>query len=129
MEIILYKIPKIKAVQSLEGKLGARWRQGVFLGCSRDSPEYLIWDTKDRSIRAARSVKRVPISQRYDPGEVEQINERPRDRLYRSAWKPGERKERVTRLERKAAGEAVDDMPQPKISGVRNLKITARDIE
>ena len=46
-ELCHYKIPKQKAERALEGKLGSKWRPGMFLGYSRDSNEYLVWDIID----------------------------------------------------------------------------------
>ena len=41
-ELCHYKIPKQRSERALEGKLGSKWRPGMFLGYSRDSNEYLV---------------------------------------------------------------------------------------
>ena len=77
-ERIWYKVPSGKAQNSLEGKLGARWRDGVFLGYSRDSYEYVVWDKSNREIVMPRSVKRKPSDKRQRAEICEQVKERPK---------------------------------------------------
>ena len=60
-----YKVPKAKNERALEGKLGSKWRPGTFLGYSRDSSEYLVWDMGDQELVRARSLQRKPAGQRW----------------------------------------------------------------
>ena len=46
-ESCLYKLAKKSAGKSLEGKLGANWKDGIFLGYSRDSNEFILWSVPD----------------------------------------------------------------------------------
>ena len=120
--------PLRKMQATMEGKMAARWKTGIFVGYSRDSYEHVVWDTEERSLVMIRSLKRVPPSERYKPVEIEQINEKPTDKLHRSTWKASGQKERVSRLGKPI--EDCEDSIKPKIAGVRDLKVTqkAREI-
>ena len=61
-----YKIPAGHLVRGLEGKMAPRWKTGVFLGYSRDSHEYAVWDPVAREVKMARTLKRVPQNLRFD---------------------------------------------------------------
>ena len=69
--------------------------RGVFVGYSRDSYEHVVWDTDGRKLVMIRSIKRVPISESFKAAEVEQINERPANKLHRSTWSPAGHEEQV----------------------------------
>ena len=76
-----YKVPKQKKDTALEGKLGAKWRSGLFLGLSRDSNKYVVWDVYAQDIVRARSLQRKPMSSRWSAAELMKVNFRPRDSL------------------------------------------------
>ena len=57
MEQCLYKLPTKGPQREAAGKLGARWRRGIFLGFNRASSEYLFWDCNQ--IARARAVQRL----------------------------------------------------------------------
>ena len=77
-----YKVPQQKKDRALEGKLGAKWRSGIFLGFSRDSNEYGMWDTNAQDIVRARSLQRKPMKSRWISTELMKVNLRPRESLY-----------------------------------------------
>ena len=52
--------------RSLEGKLGSKWKEGIFLCYSRDSNEYLLWCSESKGVVFARSIQRKPEPQGYE---------------------------------------------------------------
>ena len=42
----------------MDGKMGARWSEGLFLGFSRDSNEFVLWCQSAKTVVRARSVQR-----------------------------------------------------------------------
>jgi hypothetical protein len=67
-ESCLYKIPKKKPEANLEGKLGSKWKDGVFLGYSRDSNEYVLWSVEDKTVTVSSANQRPSAgSQRKSP--------------------------------------------------------------
>ena len=69
-ERVFYKLNAGQLKRADEGKLGTRWAYGIFLGYSRDSYEYVVWDEKSKAIEMARSLKRVRPSDRLDADAV-----------------------------------------------------------
>ena len=63
-EYVLYQVPEGRLSRDLEGKLSARWRPGVFLGHSKDSPEYVVWDVDSKTVQASRSLNRAAEDER-----------------------------------------------------------------
>ena len=57
MEMCLYKLPTKGPERDAAGKMGARWRRGIFLGFNRMSSEYLLWD--EGKVAKARAVQRI----------------------------------------------------------------------
>ena len=88
-----YKVPKAKSDRALEGKLGSKWRSGLFLGYSRDSNEYLVWDIGEQDLIRARSLQRKPQIHRWLAEELMKVDLRPRDALYRATAEPAGRRE------------------------------------
>ncbi len=62
-EYVMYKVPDQDELRNHEGKLAARWRHGILLGYSMNSPEYWVYD--DGRALLVRSVQRVPLSDRW----------------------------------------------------------------
>ena len=50
--------------RSLEGELGSKWRDGVFLSFSRDSNGYFLWAVGKKNVVRARGLERKPESTR-----------------------------------------------------------------
>ena len=63
MERCLYKLPIKGPQREAAGKLAERWRRGLFLGFSRMSSEYLLWD--DNEVVRARAVQRLKRNLRW----------------------------------------------------------------
>ena len=57
MELCLYKLPVKGPERDAVGKLGARWRRGIFLGFNRMTSEYLLWD--EGNVIKARAIQRI----------------------------------------------------------------------
>ena len=125
-EYHLYEVPEGRLAKDLEGKLSARWRPGIFLGCSRDSPEYMVWDVESKTVKASRSLHRAPAQQRWNATHVESICIRPKDALHRAAWQSSIRRERQIRL-----GRAADDQDGPAVRSekVEGLTVRRSDIK
>ena len=107
-EYVLYQVPEGRLSRDLKGKLSARWRPGIFLGHSKDSPEYILWDIDSKTVQASRALNRAPEDERWAVAHVEAINIRPKDTLHRAAWQAGTRRERQLRLGR--APDASDEV-------------------
>ena len=104
--------------------MAPRWKSGVFLGYSRDSHEYVIWDTAEKMLKPSRTLKRVPESERFSVTHLASVTVRPKDSLHRSSWRPVGQREREQRLGRDDEGEPE---PETRWSHVRGLKITKKD--
>ena len=76
-ESCLHKLPQKKPETALEGKLGSKWKDGVFLGYSRDSNEYFVWSVEGRTTARSRSQQRKPESERWKPEELAAVSQRP----------------------------------------------------
>jgi len=122
----LYKVPAGHLKQDLEGKLAPRWKDGVFLGYSRDSHEYAVWDVKDGTVRMSRTLQRVPADRRFSQENVSAVAIRPKDLLHRSSWRPPKQLERRQRL-----GHEIADQDQPSIRAEKSegLTVTKKDLE
>ena len=72
-EQCLYKLPMKGPRHDARGKLAERWRRGIFLGFSRYSAEYILWDEKE--IVKARAHQRLRVELRWPDGVHEAINE------------------------------------------------------
>ena len=62
-ERCLFMLQRKSQDRSLEGKLGSKWKEGIFLGYSRDSNECLLWNSENKGVVKARIIKRKPESQ------------------------------------------------------------------
>ena len=65
-ETCLYKLNKHDARKQPDGKMDARWKEGAFIGFSRDSNEFILWDIIQKKVTRARSVQRVSESKRWN---------------------------------------------------------------
>ena len=92
-ELCHYKVSRQKSERALEGKLGSKWRLGMFLEYSRDSNEHLVWDIADQDLVRARSLQRKPKAQRWSAEELMKVDLRPKDPLYRATAEPTGRRE------------------------------------
>ena len=77
----LYKLSKNPKDKGLEGKLGVRWKEGVFLGYSRDSNEFIIWSIPDKTVLRACSLQRKSESTRWSASALQEANQRPHRRI------------------------------------------------
>ena len=59
-EMCHFKLPPSKLSGQLEGKLAPRWKSGVFLGYSRDSHEYVVWNPVLKELKMSRTLQRLP---------------------------------------------------------------------
>ena len=100
-----YKLPKPKHERALEGKLGSKWKEALFLGYSRGSNEYLVWSIEDQALVRARSLQRKPSVGRWSSEELMKVNLRPQDAFYRSTAEPTGRREPSQRFEDRVAPE------------------------
>ena len=57
-ESCFYKLTKKAGQKDLDGKTGAIWSEGLFLGLSRDSNEFDLWSQSKKIVVRARSVQR-----------------------------------------------------------------------
>ena len=106
-ECCVYKLPKKTQETSLEGKLGTKWHDGIFLEFSRDSNEYIRWATKEKTVVRARSLQRKPELARWSADGLAAVNQRPQDMLYRASAAPTGRREPQQELgDRIATGDA-----------------------
>ena len=122
---IIYTMPQGQLVRSLEGKLAPRWRHGVFLGCSRDSHEYAVWDVEEHTVKMYRTLQRLSPDRRFIDELVGDVCIPPRDLLHRSAWQsPGGQRERQPRLGHAQPEGGI----QTKRSRPEGLTVTQRDL-
>ena len=70
MEQRLYKLPVKGPQRAAQGKLGERWRRGIFLGFDRTTSEYLLWD--DGTLVPARAIQRLRAPLRCGAGGTTQ---------------------------------------------------------
>ena len=87
-EMCLYKLSKYAVKKEPDGKMSARWKEEAFLGYSKDSNEFILWDITEKTITRARSVQRLSESNRWKADVVVAVNRRPQDTLYRAAAQP-----------------------------------------
>ena len=118
-EACLWKVPlKIRNRQE-EGKMGAGWRHGFFLGYSRISNEYIFWDVEAGRSGCARDGQRRPLSDRWSPEGLEKITKAPCD-------------EHTRQEPRVVFREGTVDPPEQRSSTtgkVRDLAIRKRDLD
>ena len=126
-ECCLYMLQRKSQDRSLEGTLGSKWKEGIFLGYSRDSNEYLLWCSESKGVVRARSIQRKPESQRYDPELLGQVNQRPQDMFYRASAAPSGRREPQDDLDERLAPE--DEPPKTRITGQHDLRVTLQDLK
>ena len=126
-ESCLYKIPKKKPETALEGKLGSKWKDGVFLGYSRDSNEYVVWSTEGKTIARSRSLQRKPESERWRHESLAEVSQRPQDALYRATAAPAGRREPHQDLGERLAVE--DEAPQTRAGSAHDLRVTVEDLQ
>ena len=108
------------------GKVGSRWREGIFLGCPCDSNRFVLCNISGKTIVRARSVQRKSESARWNADALEEINQRPQDALYRTAAAPTGWRERGEGFERRDAPE--DEEPKIRSSSIPDLWITLKDL-
>ena len=75
MEQCLYKLPVKGPQREAAGKLGARWRRGIFLGFNRASSEYLFWD--GNQVARSRAVQRLKKGLRWPKDAYEKVSKDP----------------------------------------------------
>lgn len=126
-EFCLHKINRKQPTQKFDGKMSPRWREGIFLGFSRDSNEFVLWDMHSKKICRARSVQRVKESERWKPDLLVQVNQKPQDALYRAAAVPTVRSAGDAEFEHRVAPE--DEEPKTRATSIRDLRVTQEDLE
>ena len=82
-ECCLYQPVSPAKDTGLDGKLAPKYRDAVFLGYSRDSNEYLLWDIAAKKMIRARGVQRVSESQRWKADALAAVNIKPQGYLHR----------------------------------------------
>ena len=126
-EMCHYKVSKSKKDKALEGKLGTKWRTGIFLGFSRDANEYVMCDVGGQDIVRARSLQRKPTRFRWNAAELMRLNLRPRDSLYRATAEPTGHREAEMSFEERLIPE--HDQPQVRSKGVHDFSVLKRHLE
>lgn len=126
-ESCLYKLNRKAPGKSLDGKMEARWADGIFLGYSRDLNEFVLWDVKIKKIVRARSVQRKSESQRWESKALAEVSQRPQDVMYRSTAAPIRRKELAEDFKDKEASE--DEPPRTRASSAHDLKVIIEDLK
>ena len=53
------------------GKINARWGYGLFIGVRAKSNELIIVDRETKDIKYVRTVRRVPLEQRWSANNLE----------------------------------------------------------
>jgi len=81
-EKILYKLP-VKGPQA-PANMAAKWADGVFIGYARHTNTYVM-ATREGGIATSRSLKRVPMANRWCPETLAQITSTPWSRRERSS--------------------------------------------
>jgi len=126
-ELCLYKVPKKAPEFSLDGKLGSNWHDGIFLGYSRDSNEFVLWSTSAKKIVRARSVQRKSESARWNADALQEVNQRPQDFLCRAIAAPTGWREPNRGFVSRPAPE--DEVPKTRQAYIPDLTITVKDVE
>ncbi len=76
-ELVLVHMP-IKSPERREaGALASRSKWGIVLGYGRQRHSYIVFT--DGAVKEYRSIHRIPISQRWDVGRVEEVDVTPKD--------------------------------------------------
>jgi len=126
-ESCLYRVPKKSPEASLDGKLSPNWKSGIFLGYSRDSNEFVMWNVAAKAIIRTRSVQRKSESDRWDVDGLVGISQRPMDTLYRATATPTGWREPSGDFEQRLAPE--DEAPRTRPSVAPDLRVTVKDLE
>ncbi len=116
-EVVLYKLPSKGPQHHPEGNMGPQQREAVFLGHNRSSNTYRLASAD--GIGAARSITRRPLSERWQPEALAQIQATP--------WSIREKPEtRVRFTEPASAGGETAETAQPSLP--RRLRINQSDL-
>ena len=107
--------------------MDARWKEGVFIGFSRDSNEFILWDTIEKKVTRARSVQRISDSKRWNAEVLVAVNQRPQDALYRAAAQPLQRGPADDTFAERTAPE--DEAPKTRATSTRDLKVIIEDLK
>ena len=126
-EKCLYKVSLKQPKKTIDGKMSPRWKDGLFLGYSKDSNEFVIWSTHDKVVTRARSIQRRPESERWSPEKLMEVNQRPIDALYRAAQPIADRKEPDRAFDYRPTQE--DEGPKTRASNSRDMKVTLGDLK
>ena len=113
--------------RAADGKLSVKWGEGVFLGYSKDSNEFVLWDIVAKTVTRARSIQRRPESARWSADEPMAINQRPGDSLYRATTPVSGRHEADQGFEQRLAPE--DEAPKTRATSSRDMKVTMGDLK
>ena len=127
-ETCLYKLNKLEMKKSADGKMSARWKEGAFLGFSRDSNEFILWDTIEKTVKRSRSVQRVSESKRWNVENLVAVNRRPQDTLYRAAAQPIYRGIEQEELAERRAPED-EASPRVRATAARDVKVIIEDLK
>ena len=89
-EKLLYKVkPKDK-----QEKINSRWEYAIFIGVRRRSGE--LWVAVKDSVFAVRSVRRIPVEERWNEDCIKWVNRAPWNRYKGDEYADGEVPEQVT---------------------------------
>ena len=81
-EKCLFKLNAKAPQKQSDGKMSPRWKEGIFLGFSRDSNEFVLRNISETSIVRARSIQRFPELARWGADGLVNINQRPSEVFY-----------------------------------------------
>ena len=116
-EVVLYKLPNKGPMHQPEGNMGPQHREAVFLGHNRSSNTYRLASAE--GLIAARSITRRPLSERWQPEALAQIQATP--------WSLKDKPETRARFtEPASAGGDTTETAQP--SAPRRLRINQSDL-
>ena len=102
-----------------KAKLDALCKEGIVLGYCRDSPEYHVYDLEEHKMIKARSIKRMPIEDRWDAEALEKIEIRMK-RIYEPKAARG------VRTEGFIEDESIEQAPRGK-SRVQRVALYEKD--
>ena len=74
-ECILYKLPTKGPDSNLDGNMGSRWLEGLFLGYSRSSNAYIVATAE--GVTTARSLHRRPLENRWSFSKLSALSATP----------------------------------------------------
>ena len=103
------------SAKMLNGNMGSRWQEGLFLGYDRTSNTYVVY--AENEIRHSRTLTRRPPSNRWDPDKLNQVSSTP--------WAIREIPEQKVKF---AEGVQEDPKPREAYPMPRRFRINLQDL-